>query len=102
MSMTSASSLPRAATKFDVLTRDWGREWRQAIEREVAPAGLNHSRALSLVILFTEGDAPTQADIAEKLGVDGATMVRTLDYLETEGLVMREVDPADRRRRIVR
>ena len=100
--MTSASSLERAAAKFDVLARDWVREWRLAIDRELAPTGLNQSTALSLVILFTEGDAPTQSDMAEKLAVDGATMVRTLDYLEAEGLVLREVDPADRRRRIVR
>jgi MarR family transcriptional regulator, transcriptional regulator for hemolysin len=100
--MTSVSDIERAAALFDVLARDWVREWRLAIERELAPAGLNQASALSLIILRTEGDAPTQSDIAEKLGVDGATMMRVLEGLEAEGLVAREVDPADRRRRIVR
>src|SRR5690606_31764798 len=49
------------------------------------------------------GDDPTnQTALAERARVENQTMSRTLDRLEREGFVVRERDPRDRRRHIVR
>jgi len=43
----------------------------------------------------------TPADLAEAAGVTRATMTGLIDTLERDGLVRREVDPADRRMQLV-
>jgi Transcriptional regulators len=42
-------------------------------------------------------DGITQKEIANKLGLEAATLIPIIDKLEKEGLVVRQVDQADRR-----
>lgn len=48
-----------------------------------------------LVLNITNG--LTQKEIAEKISIDGSTLVPVLDKMEREGLVERKADPKDRR-----
>jgi MarR family transcriptional regulator, transcriptional regulator for hemolysin len=41
--------------------------------------------------------SPSQRELAERMGIGGATLVRHLDRLEADGLVTRRRDPEDRR-----
>jgi DNA-binding MarR family transcriptional regulator len=50
---------------------------------------------------LAESDAPTQAQLAATTGRDKTRLIGNLDRLETQGMVEREPDPADRRNRIV-
>ena len=50
---------------------------------------------------LAESDAPTQAQLATTTGRDKTRLIGNLDRLETQGMVQREPDPADRRNRIV-
>ncbi|MGW3992511.1 MarR family winged helix-turn-helix transcriptional regulator [Amycolatopsis sp. NPDC004772] len=48
------------------------------------------------------GSAPSQLVLAQQIRYDKTRLIALLDALESEGLVIREPDPADRRARVVR
>lgn len=65
-----------------------------------------HARAISLtvpqckvLIRLEKNEGVSQARLAELADVDAMTMVRILDRMESEGLLERRPDPADRRAR---
>ncbi|HUP19731.1 MAG TPA: MarR family transcriptional regulator [Gemmatimonadota bacterium] len=102
------SSLPReAACRFAesplaeklgpvllVLGRLVGRRLEQALA--AAGLGITPAQARVLVMLHFH-DTLNQQALAAVTDVEPSTLVRTLDVLEREGLVVRERDPADRR-----
>lgn len=47
-------------------------------------------------------DGITQAELADRAKLDKSTLALMLDRLETQGQVLREADPGDARRRIIR
>jgi MarR family transcriptional regulator for hemolysin len=49
-----------------------------------------------LVMLFDQNGL-TQKEIADRLELDGATLIPIIDKMEKDKLVVRKVDPADRR-----
>lgn len=63
--------------------------------------GAVNVRELSVLLLLDSREPESQQQAAERLGVDRTTMVGLLDGLERKGLVVREPDPADRRRNVV-
>jgi DNA-binding MarR family transcriptional regulator len=75
--------------------------------RKVLGAGFKHAHqhgisttqfmVLGLVEKSCEGEPYTISSIAAKLGLDPATVVRTIDSLEKRGLVERQRDKQDRR-----
>ena len=50
---------------------------------------------------LADSDAPPPAQLAATTGRDKTRLIGNLDRLETQGMVQREPDPADRRNRIV-
>jgi MarR family transcriptional regulator for hemolysin len=59
-----------------------------------------HGSGLATWIVLSQtsaGTTPSQRELAERVGIGGATLVRHLDRLEAEGLVTRQPDPDDRR-----
>ena len=77
------------------------RRWRSRLDARMAGFGLTEARWLPLLALARWGDGVTQKDLAASLGVEGPTLVRTLDWLEREGMVERRSLPADRRAKTV-
>jgi len=66
-------------------------------------AGLDlRVRSYSVLAITCGERSVTQRDLAELLALDPSQIVALVDELETEGLVRREVDPTDRRSRVVR
>ncbi|MFC7692871.1 MarR family transcriptional regulator [Paeniroseomonas aquatica] len=59
--------------------------------------GLTEARWLALLALARGGDGMTQKDLAQRLLIEGPTLVRTLDWLERQGLVERRESTQDRR-----
>jgi MarR family transcriptional regulator for hemolysin len=68
---------------------------RAELDQRLSEAGGSIS---SWIILRLAGEsAPSQRELADKMGVEGPTLVRHLDRLESAGLIERRPDPADRR-----
>ena len=74
----------------------------EAIDRRfvalLAPLGLRPRHLHVLRYLHVRGPMSQQA-LANGITVDPGNLIATLDELEAGGLIRREVDPADRRRR---
>lgn len=77
------------------------RRWRARLDQRIAPFGLTEARWLTLLNLARRGDGITQKDLAARLAVEAPTVVRTLDWLERQGLVERRGVPQDRRAKTV-
>ncbi len=73
------------------------RHWRAEINRRLAPHGLTESRWMTLLHLSRLPEPVTQKELACSVGVQGPTLVKTLDWLEGEGLIERRALHADRR-----
>ena len=50
-----------------------------------------------VMVMLANQNGLTQKEIAEKLALEGPTLIPILDKMEKEGLVIRKVDPNDRR-----
>ena len=70
------------------------------VNTALAPFGLK-VRSYTVLSLAAEGGRPSQRDLSEFLRLDPSQIVALVDQLESDGLVCREPDPADRRANVV-
>ena len=73
------------------------RAFRGTADRAVGHLGISQASAWALVIIGRQGDGARQGVVADLLGVEGPSLIRTLDQLVAAGLVERREDPNDRR-----
>jgi MarR family transcriptional regulator for hemolysin len=73
------------------------RAWRLALERHLKAHGLTAAGWNALTAVASSPEPPSQRELARRLGVDGATLVTTLDRLVASGFVRRDAEPGDRR-----
>ena len=78
-----------------------GRQWRREVDRRLQPFGLTEAMWLPLVHLSRAPAPLRQKDLAASLVLDGSTVVRLLDALETAGLIERREESADRRAKTI-
>ena len=71
--------------------------WRSELDRRLVGLGLSQARWLVLLHLARFSEMPTQRELAQSIGVEGPTLARLLDSLESQGLVIRVAVPEDRR-----
>ncbi|MBB3948953.1 DNA-binding MarR family transcriptional regulator [Aureimonas jatrophae] len=87
---------------FGFLLTDTSRLFRQFFERTVQENGLGLTpgeiRTLGFTIRFR---GSRQAVLAERMGVEPMTLSAYLDRLEARGLIVRTVDAADRRAKLI-
>ena len=50
-----------------------------------------------VILVLNMIDGPTQKEVAEKINIDGSTLVPVIDKMEESGLVERRIDSKDRR-----
>ena len=83
------------AEEFAHLLHVTAHDWRTALDRRLRPLGL--SRATWMLLAYVRKlDAPSQTVLADRLGLEGPSVVRLVDRLEREALVERR-SAADRR-----
>jgi MarR family transcriptional regulator, transcriptional regulator for hemolysin len=73
--------------------------WHQAATGVLAGTGLSVAVAMPVLLVSRLGDGVSQQALAERLGVNPAALVRTLDQAEQAQLLERRVVPANRRQR---
>jgi MarR family transcriptional regulator for hemolysin len=77
------------------------RAWRAALERYLKSCGITPAGWSAVAAVAGAPQAPSQRELAGQLGVDGATLVATIDRLVASGLVERMPSQHDRRVKLV-
>jgi MarR family transcriptional regulator, transcriptional regulator for hemolysin len=86
---------------FGPLLHGTARAWRLKLDERLKPMGLSQAKWRTLLHLSLAGDALTQAEIAERLGIEEPSLVTLLHRLENEDWVIRRASPHDRRCKMV-
>jgi len=73
------------------------RAWRQAIDRRLKYLGVSQASWMTIAVAAKAREPLSQSELADRLAVEGATMVAMVDRLVKAGLVKREPSTADRR-----
>ena len=73
------------------------RIWRRLSDQALSDHGLSYATAIPLLVLSRHGENVRQGVLADELGIEGPSLVRLIDLLQSEGLVERREDPTDRR-----
>jgi len=87
------AALMKLGTSLSTLQRGY----RAAADRAVAHVGLSQTLAYPIVMIGRMEEGVRQGVLAEALGIEGPSLVRSLDQLVEAGFVERREDPADRR-----
>jgi len=87
--------------RFTQALQGGARAWRAALERYLKSCGITPAGWNAVSAVAAAAAAPSQRQLAEQLGVDGATLVATIDRLVAGGLVERMPSPHDRRVKLV-
>lgn len=74
-----------------------GRMWRRESDQALSDHGLSYATAIPLLVLSRQGEHVRQGELADELGIEGPSLVRLIDLLQAEGLVVRREDSTDRR-----
>jgi MarR family transcriptional regulator, transcriptional regulator for hemolysin len=83
--------------RFSDALHSTSRSWRQAVDRKLKYLGVSQASWMTIAIAAKARTPLSQSELADKLGVEGATMVAMIDRLVKAGLVNREASTTDRR-----
>jgi MarR family transcriptional regulator for hemolysin len=83
--------------RFSDALHGTARTWRQAIDRRLKCLGVSQASWMTIVVTSKAHTPLSQSELAERLGVEGATMVAMVDRLAKAGLVVRQPCQSDRR-----
>lgn len=102
-SRAHSSGTPRDQIQFSVAFQIVlvARLWRARFLERAKAQGQTDARWTALYMIADEKRGITQADLAERLGVRGPTLVRLVEAMEKQGLVSRVAAPNDRRAKII-
>ncbi|HEY3850169.1 MAG TPA: MarR family transcriptional regulator [Steroidobacteraceae bacterium] len=73
------------------------RVWRQAIDRRLKSLGMSQASWMTIAVASKARAPLSQSELADRLGVEGATMVAMVDRLAKAGFVARHPCQSDRR-----
>jgi MarR family transcriptional regulator, transcriptional regulator for hemolysin len=83
--------------RFSDALHSTSRTWRQAVDRRLKYLGVSQASWMTIAIAAKAQSPLSQSELADRLGVEGATMVAMVDRLVKAGLVIREASTTDRR-----
>jgi MarR family transcriptional regulator for hemolysin len=92
--MPTKSQLQQAITSDILLC---GRKWRKAAGRALAAHGISEATAAPLICIARLGNGVRQTDVACHIGIESASLVRLINRLETQKLVVRQSNGNDLR-----
>ena len=77
------------------------RAYERAMQQQLVPTGITHRQCQVLCWLALDGPL-SQVELAERMSIEPPTLVRVLDRMERDGLLIREACEHDRRVKIIR
>jgi MarR family transcriptional regulator for hemolysin len=83
--------------RFSGALHNTSRAWRQALDRRLKYLGVSQASWMTIAVAAKARQPLSQSELAESLGVEGATMVAMVDRLVKAGFVIREPSTTDRR-----
>jgi MarR family transcriptional regulator for hemolysin len=83
--------------RFSAALHSTARAWRLAMDRRLKGLGVSQASWMTIAAVAKAQRPLSQSDLAEHLGVEGATMVSMIDRLVKAGLALREPSMEDRR-----
>lgn len=86
---------------FGALLAETARVWRTKLDQRLKPLGLSQAKWSVLLHLSKAGEGINQKELAQRLGIEGPTLVGLLDRLSADDLVERRESPSDRRSKTV-
>jgi len=95
-------ALQNSLVQLTTLLPATSRRWLKLLDARLGDFEIGSAAVVPLVIIARSGGRLNQAALAERVGVVGPALVRTLDALADLDLVHREVDADDRRSKRLR
>jgi len=83
--------------RFSGALHNTSRAWRQALDRRLKYLGVSQASWMTIAVAAKARLPLSQSELADRLAVEGATMVAMVDRLVKAGLVIRELSATDRR-----
>jgi MarR family transcriptional regulator for hemolysin len=83
--------------RFSGALHNTSRAWRQALDRRLKYLGVSQASWMTIAVAAKARVPLSQSELADRLAVEGATMVAMVDRLVKAGLVVREPSTTDRR-----
>jgi MarR family transcriptional regulator for hemolysin len=83
--------------RFSGALHNTSRAWRQALDRRLKYLGVSQASWMTIAVVAKARGPLSQSELADRLAVEGATMVAMVDRLVKAGLVVREPSTTDRR-----
>jgi MarR family transcriptional regulator for hemolysin len=83
--------------RFSGALHNTSRAWRQALDRRLKYLGVSQASWMTIAVAAKARLPLSQSELADRLAVEGATMVAMVDRLVKAGLVVREPSTTDRR-----
>jgi MarR family transcriptional regulator for hemolysin len=83
--------------RFSNALHGTARSWRQAVDRRLKFLGVSQASWMTIAVAAKARRPLSQSELADRLAVEGATMVAMLDRLVKSGFVTRESSTTDRR-----
>lgn len=77
------------------------RTYERAMQQQLVPAGITHRQCQVLCWLAHDGPL-SQVELADRMSIEPPTLVRILDRMERDGLLVREACEHDRRVKKIR
>src|SRR5882762_5202435 len=89
--------MPDLEERFSGALHNASRAWRQALDRRLKYLGVSQASWMTIAVAAKAHEPLSQSELADRLAVEGATMVAMVDRLVKAGFVKREPSTADRR-----
>jgi MarR family transcriptional regulator, transcriptional regulator for hemolysin len=89
--------MPDLEERFSGALHNTSRAWRQALDRRLKYLGVSQASWMTIAVAAKASGPLSQSELADRLAVEGATMVAMVDRLVKAGLVIREPSTTDRR-----
>ena len=92
---------PSTADNLGFLVAETARIWRAKLNQRLKPKGLSQAQWVALVHLSRADEDLTQKALAERIGIEGPTLVRLLDRMARDSWIERRESALDRRSKTV-